>query len=70
VRNIINTKTWEFAAKTVNDLGKNILTVGFASYFFEKLALPFRIGFVILGAGLIILSLYLFYKKGVHSWKQ
>ncbi|MDO8675434.1 MAG: hypothetical protein Q7K71_04885 [Candidatus Omnitrophota bacterium] len=53
----------EFVAKIYCDLGKNVLTVGFASYFFEKLPLPIRIVFVIVGVGLLVYSVW-FYKKG------
>ena len=53
----------EFVAKIFCDLGKNVLTVGFASYFFEKLPLPLRIFFGMLGIALIIYSVQ-FYKKG------
>ncbi len=61
---IINSETWEFAAKTINDLGKNILTVGFASYFFEKLSLPIRVGLGILGIVLILVSIVMLSRKG------
>ena len=64
VSTIFNELTQEFIAKIYCDLGKNILTIGFASYFFEKLPLPFRFGFVILGVGLILLSIHLISKKG------
>ena len=37
------TRKLEFIAKTVTDLGKGIAVVGVASYFFEKLPLPWRI---------------------------
>jgi len=56
--------TWDFTAKTFNDLGKNILSIGFASYFFKDLYLPVRILFVMLGIGLIFWSIYLMDKKG------
>ncbi len=58
--------TWDFTAKTMNDMGKNILSIGFASYFFKDLFLPVRILFVILGMGLIWWSIYLTDKKGVQ----
>lgn len=53
----------EFIAKIIAGLGKAILTVGFASSFFEKLPLSLRISFSIFGVGLIILSVI------VYSWK-
>lgn len=56
--------TWDFTAKTINDLGKNILSIGFASYFFKDLFLPVHIFIAILGIGLILVSLYLMDKKG------
>ena len=60
-----NKETKEFVAKIYCDLGKNIVSIGFASYFFKDLALPFRITFAILGVGLILYSVYTFHKKGV-----
>ncbi len=58
--------TWDFTAKTMNDMGKNILSIGFASYFFKDLFLSVRIFLVILGVGLIWWSIYLIDKKGVQ----
>ena len=54
----------ELVARIFCDLGKNIVTVGFASYFFKDLPLPFRISFVILGVALIIFSVMLYRKGG------
>ena len=54
----------EFIAKIIADLGKAILTVGFASYFFEKLPIMLRIGFVILGVIFLIISVILYAWKG------
>ena len=54
----------EFIAKNVADLGKAILTVGFASYFFEKLPPILRIGFVILGIVFLISSVLIYAWKG------
>jgi len=53
----------EFIAKNIADLGKAILTVGFASYFFERLPVTLRIGFVILGVIFFISSII------IYSWK-
>ena len=39
----------EYLSGQIGDLGKNILTVGFASYFFEKFPLSLRIGLCIIG---------------------
>jgi len=65
VKLTINQNVIEFIAKIICDLGKAILTVGFASYFFEKLILPLRICFVIIGIVLLIISVILIMiKKG------
>jgi len=64
MRHLFNEATWEFTAKTVCDLGKNITSIGFASYFFKDLPLPFRVGIGILGVGLIVYSIYMISKKG------
>ena len=64
VRIILNEETQEFIAKYFGDLSKAILTVGFASYFFEKLTLPFRIGFIILSLIFLLVSIMLMSKKG------
>ena len=64
MKNFFNEETWEFTAKTVGDLGKNIISIGFASYFFKDLPLPFRAGFGILGISLILWSIYLMSQKG------
>jgi Na+/phosphate symporter len=61
---ILKQEAWEFTAKMVGDLGKNILTVGFASYFFKDLPLPVRIIFVIVGIGLILASIVMMSRKG------
>ena len=65
MRILLDRGTWDFTAKTINDLGKNILTVGFASYFFKDLPLLVRILLGILGVALISWSIYLMDKKGV-----
>jgi len=57
VKLTINQNVIEFIAKIICDLGKAILTVGFASYFFEKLILPLRIGFVVVVVGIALLFL-------------
>ena len=65
VKITIDKSVIEFIAKIICDLGKAILTVGFASYFFEKLVLPLRIGFVAMGIVLLIISVILMMiKKG------
>ena len=60
---IIDQNVIEFIAKIICDMGKAILTVGFASYFFEKLVLPLRIGFITLGLALLGLSVILMISK-------
>ena len=54
----------EFVAKNVADLGKGILLVGFASYFFERLPLWLRVSFVSLGSLLFIVSIFIHPRKG------
>jgi len=56
----------EFIAKIIADLGKAILTVGFASYFFERLPVTLRIAFVALGVLLLICSVITYSWKGVN----
>jgi hypothetical protein len=63
VKFIIDQNVIKFIAKIFCDLGKAILTVGFASYFFEKLILPLRIGFVIIGLVLLGISIILMMSK-------
>ncbi len=65
-----NEETWEFTAKLVSDLGKNIISIGFASYFFEDLPLPFRFSFVILGLVSLIGSVVMISVKGDQPWKR
>ena len=59
-----NKETEEFIAKVYCDLGKNIISIGFASYFFKDLPLPLRIVFAILGVSLVLLSIFTMHKKG------
>ena len=54
----------EFIAKNVADIGKAILTVGFASYFFERLPVLLRVGFVLLGFVCLTSSVYIYAWKG------
>ena len=65
---ILRDETWEFIAKIVADLGKAVLTVGFATYFFEKLPLILRVVFIVVGFTLIIVSIAIQEKskKGVQ----
>ena len=61
---IINEAAWEFIAKYLGDLSKAVLTVGFASSFFEKLPLQLRIGFGILSFIFFTVSVIIMSKKG------
>ena len=61
---IVDKDAREFIAKIIADLGKAILTVGFASYFFEKLPILFRVGFVMLGVIFLVASVMLYTWKG------
>ncbi|PIQ81968.1 MAG: hypothetical protein COV76_06055 [Candidatus Omnitrophica bacterium CG11_big_fil_rev_8_21_14_0_20_64_10] len=56
--------TLAFVVKTITDLGKAIIAVGFASYFFERLALGWRVGFGILGILLIIAGFIIYPRTG------
>lgn len=60
---ILNHEVIEFIAKIFCDLGKAILTVGFASYFFEKLIWPLRIGFLLIGLVFLGVSVILMISK-------
>jgi hypothetical protein len=63
VKFVIDQNVIEFIAKIICDLGKAILTVGFASYFFEKLVLPLRIAFVAIGIALLVISVIVMMNK-------
>ena len=60
----LNKVAEEFTAKIYCDLGKNIISIGLASYFFKDLPLPFRFGFFILGIVLLFVSIHLISKQG------
>ncbi len=64
MRIVLNKVAEEFTAKIYCDLGKNIVSIAFASYFFKDLPLPFRVVFVILGIGLLMFSVYIISKQG------
>ncbi|MDO8675915.1 MAG: hypothetical protein Q7K71_07385 [Candidatus Omnitrophota bacterium] len=64
MRIALNKKAEECLAKIYGDLGKNIVSIGVASYFFKELPLPFRIVLFIIGIGLLVLNVYLISKKG------
>ena len=59
-----NEQTQEFIAKIYCDLGKNIVSIGVASYFFKGMPLFFRISFGILGVAFILTSIYTYARKG------
>jgi Na+/phosphate symporter len=64
VKFILTKETQDFIAKYLGDMSKAILTVGFASYFFEKLPWPLRIGFILAAFALFIISVTMIEKKG------
>lgn len=64
MRIILNKKAEQCLASIYGDLGKNIVSIGVASYFFKELPLPFRIVLFIIGIGLLALNVYLVSKKG------
>jgi len=56
----------KYISKLFGDLGKNIMTVAFASYFFEKFPLPVRLIICIIAVILMILGWFVQpVKKGV-----
>ena len=61
---ILQDETWEFVAKIISDLGKAVLTVGFASYFFEKLPATLRVGFIVAAVVFFVLSAIIIENKG------
>ena len=64
MRFIFKDETQEFVAKYFSDLSKAIITVGFASYFFEKLGFGLKITFIITAIAFFILSVILMERKG------
>ncbi len=61
---ILTKETQEFIAKYLGDLSKAILTVGFASYFFEKLNVILRFGFILAAIVLFVISVIMIESKG------
>jgi len=62
----INDDRLKYLSKLFGDLGINIMTVAFASYFFEKFSLPVRLVICIIALILMILGLLIQpAKKGV-----
>jgi len=57
-------KKIEFIAKTITDLGKAVVVVGLASYFFEKFPFVWRIAISIFSVVLIFTGILMFPEKG------
>ena len=53
-------KKIEFIAKTITDLGKAVVAVGLASYFFEKFPLMWRITVGVLSILLIVTGIAIY----------
>jgi hypothetical protein len=64
VRLILKEEAQEFIAKYLGDLSKAILTVGFASYFFEKLPFLLRAVFLSVAIVFFITSVIIIERKG------
>jgi hypothetical protein len=64
VKFIITKDTQDFIAKYLGDLSKAILTVGLASYFFEKMPLLLRVGFLALAIVFLVASVIILERKG------
>ena len=63
-RFILTPESQDFIAKYLGDLSKAILTVGFASYFFEKLPAVLRFGFIIIALVFFICSVIIIENQG------
>ena len=61
---IIGEKRREFIGKMVSDLGKAIVTVGLATYFFKEFPITLRIGMTILGIFFLIVSILITPERG------
>ena len=61
---ILTEETQEFIAKYLGDLSKAIITVVFASYFFEKLNVLLRLGFVLAAIVFFMISVIIIENKG------
>ena len=64
LRLTLTRESQDFIAKYLGDISKAILTVGFASYFFEKLPIALRFGFIIIACGFFVLSVIIIENKG------
>ena len=60
---IFNEKTQEYIGRYFGDLSKAVITVGFASYFFEKLPLLLRVGCGALALAFFVISVILIYNS-------
>ncbi len=67
MRIILIKESQEFIAKYLGDLSKAILTVGFASYFFEKLPITLRVACVVIAFAFFVLSVIIIENKGGHQ---
>ena len=56
---IIETSRREYIARQIGDLGKAILTVGLASYFFEKFPLTVRISLTLISFAFLIIGVFI-----------
>ena len=56
---VIDDARREYISRQIGDLGKNILTVAFASYFFEKFPLWTRLGLCIVALGFMIVGIFI-----------
>lgn len=61
---IIGDKRKEFIGKMVSDLGKAVVTVALASYFFKEFPLWLRIGVTIFGFILLLVSIVIVPEEG------
>ena len=59
----LDESTNEFIARNVADLGKAILTVGFASYFYEKMSLYLRISIPLVGLFCLVSSVIIHFRR-------
>lgn len=61
---IIGNKRREFIGKMVSDIGKAIVTVGLATYFFKEFPTILRVGMTVLGIFFLIISIVITPEKG------
>ena len=56
---IIDDARREYIARQIGDLGKNILTVALASYFFEKFPLWVRVSLAIIAIAFLVFGVFI-----------